>query len=340
MLQKYGKHFVFPFYFSNFVAEMKKFLFSTLLVATFQVVIPLPAPAASPRQHEVAQMRWNATYQNYIDQYKDLAIEEMLRYRIPASITLAQGLLESGAGRSELAVKGNNHFGIKCHGWTGRTVYHDDDATQECFRAYDNALQSYDDHCRFLRSGARYRNLFSLSITDYKGWAHGLKAAGYATNPRYAHQLIGIIELYNLQQYDRADHYDKFMARHAGKDQPVTRGATLHPIYICNHNYYLQARAGDTFKSIGEEIGVSYKKIARYNERPKNDRLEPGEIIWLKKKQRRADKQYKRRPHIVKVGESYYSIAQHYGIRLKSLYKMNHLEPDAGIRPGQQLRVY
>ena len=145
-----------------------------------------------------AQIRWNSAYQTYIDQYKDIAIEQMLKYHIPASITLAQGVFESGAGRSELTRKGNNHFGIKCHGWTGRTTYHDDDAKGECFRAYNNAYESYEDHSKFLVSGQRYRNLFKLSVTDYKGWARGLKAAGYATNPRYADKLIDIIQLYKL----------------------------------------------------------------------------------------------------------------------------------------------
>lgn len=286
-----------------------------------------------------AQMRWNSKYQSYIDQYKDLAIEEMIRYRVPASITLAQGILESGAGTSELTRKGNNHFGIKCHGWTGRTVYHDDDASQECFRAYDNALQSYEDHCKFLRNGKRYSSLFNLSITDYKGWAHGLKAAGYATNPRYAYRLIGIIELYRLHDYDKAKSYDKFMAKRSGTDRPVGGQTQLHPIHIYNKNYYLYARQGDTFKLIGQEIGISYKKIARYNERDKKDALQPGEIVWLKKKQKRADKEFKNRPHTVKPGESMYSIAQYYGIRLKSLYKMNDISPDESIRVGQKLRV-
>ncbi|MBP5570277.1 MAG: glucosaminidase domain-containing protein [Prevotella sp.] len=286
-----------------------------------------------------AQMRWNSKYQSYIDQYKDLAIEEMIRYRVPASITLAQGLLESGAGTSELTRRGNNHFGIKCHGWTGRTVYHDDDLSQECFRAYDNALQSFEDHCKFLRNGKRYSSLFNLSITDYKGWANGLKAAGYATNPRYATQLISIIELYKLHEYDKAKSYDKFMAKRSGTDQPVGGETQLHPIHIYNKNYYLYARQGDTFKLIGQEIGISYKKIARYNERDKKDALQPGEVIWLKKKQKRADKEYKNRPHTVKAGESMYSIAQYYGIRLKSLYKMNKISPDESIRVGQTLRV-
>ncbi|MCR5242779.1 MAG: glucosaminidase domain-containing protein, partial [Prevotella sp.] len=143
-----------------------------------------------------AQTRWNAQYQEYVDQWSSVAIEQMNRYRIPASITLAQGLLESGAGRSELAREGNNHFGIKCHnGWTGPTVYKDDDQRNDCFRSYKTARESYEDHSRFLVNGRRYQSLFSLKMTDYKGWARGLKAAGYATNPKYADRLIEIIEV-------------------------------------------------------------------------------------------------------------------------------------------------
>ena len=290
--------------------------------------------------HLSAQMRWNSVYQEYIDQYKDLAIEEMLRYNIPASITLAQGIFESGAGRSELSVKGNNHFGIKCHGWAGRSVYHDDDARNECFRAYDNVLQSYEDHSKFLRYNVRYNSLFALQRTDYRGWAQGLKACGYATNPRYADKLIELIELYKLYELDKATSYDKFMAKRGGYDKPVSQGMSLHPIKIYNKNYYIIARAGDTFKGIGEEIDISYRKIAKYNERDKNDVLHAGEIIYLKKKQKKADKAYKNRPHIVKAGESMYSIAQRYGIRLKSLYKKNHLSPDYQARVGDTLRVY
>ena len=290
--------------------------------------------------HLSAQMRWNSVYQEYIDQYKDLAIEEMLRYNIPASITLAQGIFESGAGRSELSVKGNNHFGIKCHGWIGRSVYHDDDTRNECFRAYDNVLQSYEDHSKFLRYNVRYNSLFTLQRTDYRGWAQGLKACGYATNPRYADKLIELIELYKLYELDKATSYDKFMAKRGGYDRPVSQGMSLHPIKIYNKNYYIIARAGDTFKGIGEEIDISYRKIAKYNERDKHDVLHAGEIIYLKKKQKKADKAYKNRPHIVKAGESMYSIAQRYGIRLKSLYKKNHLSPDYQARVGDTLRVY
>jgi LysM repeat protein len=284
-----------------------------------------------------AQIRWNERYQQYIDQYKDIAIEEMHRWKIPASITLAQGIFESGAGQSELARKGNNHFGIKCNGWEGRKVYHDDDARNECFRAYNSVFDSYEDHSRFLVSGQRYRSLFNLKITDYKGWARGLKAAGYATNPQYADKLIEIIQLYKLYEYDKAKSADRFMVEHT-KDHNVG-GAALHPIKIFNKNYYLVARRGDTFKSIGEEVDISYRKLAKYNERSKDDRLTEGEVVWLKKKQKKAPKDYKGRLHYVRQGESMYSIAQSYGIRLKSLYKMNHMSPDDDLHIGQGLKL-
>ena len=284
-----------------------------------------------------AQARWNQTYQQYIDQYKDVAIEQMQRYGIPASITLAQGIFESGAGRSELAVKANNHFGIKCNGWTGRRSYHDDDERGECFRAYDNAYESFEDHSKFLAERQRYRGLFNLKRDDYKGWARGLKAAGYATNPQYADRLIELIQLYKLYQYDKAKDYDKFLSSHA-KSQPLN-GQALHAIKVFNKNYYLIARRGDTFKSIADEIGISYRKLAKYNERDKRDRLDEGEIVWLKKKQKKAPKDYKGRLHYVRNGESMYTIAQNYGIRLKNLYKMNHLSPDYQIRVGDALRL-
>ena len=285
------------------------------------------------------EIKWNNRYQTYIDQYRDLAIEEMLKYKIPASITLAQGILESGAGRSELVTKGNNHFGIKCHGWTGKSVHMDDDAIQECFRAYKNAKESYEDDSRFLVSNKRYRNLFSLKTTDYKGWARGLKAAGYATNPAYAQTLINLIELYKLYNYDNARSYDKFMASNSGRRTKQGGDGSLHAIHIYNKNYFLQARKGDTYESIGREIGISGKKIAKYNERDYRSPLAENELVWLKKKQKKADKAYEGRPHRVKAGESMYSIAQYYGVRLKSLYKMNHMSPDYDLRIGDLIRV-
>lgn len=287
-----------------------------------------------------AQMRWNSQYQTYIDQFKDLAILQMQKYKIPASITLAQGIFESKGGQSILAVRGNNHFGIKCHGWQGAKQYHDDDERNECFRAYNNALESYEDHSKFLANSKRYSRLFSLSITDYRGWAQGLKDCGYATNPAYASKLIQLIELYKLYIFDRASHYDKFMVKRSGTDTPVSPQVSLHPIYIYNKNYYIYARKGDTFKSIGQEVGISYKKIAKYNERDKNDPIVEGEIIYLKKKQKRAEKNYKNRPHIVRPGESMYSIAQKYGIRLKSLYKLNDFDSDYQLQVGDKLKLY
>ena len=285
-----------------------------------------------------SQIKWNSAYQQYIDQYKDIAIEQMMRYHIPASITLAQGLLESGAGRSELTRNSNNHFGIKCNNnWTGRRTYHDDDAKNDCFRVYDSAYDSYEDHSKFLSGNQRYRPLFQLKPTDYKGWAKGLKACGYATSPVYAEKLVEIIQLYKLYQYDSAKGYDHFMAQRTKDQNP--NGASLHTIKIFNKNYYIIARRGDTFKSIGQEVGISYRKIAKYNERNRKDQLQEGEVIWLKKKQSKAPKDYKGRLHYVRNGESMYSIAQQYGIRLKSLYKMNKLSPDYDIKVGDALRL-
>lgn len=286
-----------------------------------------------------AQMKWNSAYQSYIDQYKDLAIEQMLRYNIPASITLAQGLFESAAGRSNLTRSGNNHFGIKCHGWTGKRTYHDDDAAGECFRAYDNARQSYEDHSRFLATQSRYARLFSLKRTDYRGWARGLKQCGYATNPQYASKLTQIIELYGLNKYDRATTYDRFIAKHASEESPGPDGVR-YVIKAYNDNYYVIAKKGETFKSLGKELGISGRKLAKYNERDKRETLDDGDVIYLKKKRNKAERNFKNRPHTVKAGESMYSIVQKYGIRLKSLYKKNRLSPDYNIRVGDKLRVY
>ena len=302
-----------------------RFFFLLLLAGAAMVSVP-------------AQRRSKA-YEDYIRKYRKIAVDEMKRYHVPASITLAQGLLESGAGKSQLARKSNNHFGIKCGKyWEGRTVRANDDAPNECFRAYRHPKDSYRDHSKFLRGGTRYASLFKLKITDYKGWARGLKRCGYATSPTYANQLINIIELYKLHHYDKAKKYDKFMVERSSVKDADT-GLNLHPIHIYNKNYYLKARPGDTFRSIGKEVGISYKKIAKYNERDKDDKLVPGEIIYLKKKQKKAEKTYKRRPHRVKAGESMYSIAQYYGIRLSSLYKMNDLGPDYSIQVGDLLKV-
>lgn len=312
---------------NNMMNRIRKQIFYILLV-----LIPMSAANAQ-------QLRWSAQYQMYINQYKDLAIEEMLRYNIPASITLAQGLLESRAGLSDLTIQSNNHFGIKCNGgWTGATSYHDDDAEGECFRAYNNAYESYEDHSKFLKK-PRYSSLFSLDRTDYCGWAYGLKSAGYATSPTYATKLIGIIELYKLYEYDNARTYDHFIASRENRKH-TSNNYLLHPIYQYNKNYYLKARRGDTFRSLSDELNISSHALARYNERDKNDVLAEGDIVYLKKKRRNAEKVFRNRPHIVKPGESMYSISQYYGIRLKNLYKMNHLSlEDYQIHVGDKLRV-
>ncbi len=279
-----------------------------------------------------AQLKKNKAYIDYFNQWAEVAMQQMIQYRIPASITLAQGVLESGAGKSELALRANNHFGIKCNGWTGRRSYHDDDERGECFRAYDNAYQSYVDHSVFLSNSQRYRRLFDLKRTDYKGWAKGLKACGYATSPTYATKLIEIIETYQLHQYDTGKEF-------TNRENILMQQGDVRHIYTFNKNYYIRARRGDTFRRIADDMDISYRKLARYNERNKNDVLAEGEIIWLQKKAKKAPKAFKNKPHRVEPGESMYTISQRYGIRVKYLYKMNGLGPEYVIRTGDLLRV-
>lgn len=278
------------------------------------------------------KIKWNNSYQDYFDTYREVAIQQMLQYKIPASITLAQGVLESGAGRSELTRRSNNHFGIKCNGWTGRKSYHDDDMPNECFRAYDSAYESYEDHSKFLTGNRRYSRLFELKRSDYKGWAKGLKACGYATSPVYATQLINIIELYGLHKLDKVKSYDHLAVRQ------LKNGST-RTVHEFNKNSYVIAKKGDTFESLADELNMSRRTLARINERDKDDTLEEGEYVWLKKKRRKAPKEYKHYEHTVAAGESMYTIAQRYGIRLKNLYKINHLSPDYTIQVGDKLKV-
>ena len=218
-------------------------------------------------------------------------------------------------------------------------TYHDDDELGECFRAYDNVRDSYEDHSQFLARQPRYSRLFTLKITDYKGWAHQLKACGYATSNTYAQQLINIIELYRLYEYDTAKSYSHFAADHLTVADQTTEA--LHTVYYNNRNYYIVAKSGDTFKSIAKEFNLNYRKIARYNERNKKDVLNKGDIVYLEKKQKKAEKKYKKHPHVVKSGESMYSIAQKYGIRMKNLYKKNKLDARTyKLKVGDKLRVY
>lgn len=261
----------------------------------------------------VSMWAQNNDYVAYINQYKDIAIEQMRKYRIPASITLAQGLLESGAGKSELARKSNNHFGIKCHSWDGKRTYHDDDEKGECFRVYKSVRDSYEDHSIFLATGSRYAFLFKFSETDYVNWARGLKRAGYATSPTYADKLIEIIERYDLDRFDRTQ---GSKSRYLGPHKP----------YIANDIVYVVARQGDTMLSIAEEFGISKRKLICYNDLYRGYVPVKGDIIYLARKHRKAQKPHKQ--HVVGDGESMHMISQKYAVRLNRLYQMNDATPD------------
>lgn len=295
-----------------------RYLLTILLVAVS--LAPLSA------QHK------NKAYLDYIDKYKSLAVKHQKQYGIPASITLAQGLLESGAGRSELARKSNNHFGIKCHSdWKGKRVYHDDDRKDDCFRKYDSPEDSFEDHAKFLKR-PRYASLFELKVTDYRGWAKGLKACGYATDRSYANKLIQTIELYELYKYDRQNFKPIRV-----QDLPPVVVANPHPVYRSWGLLYVEARNGDTLESIAQEFGFSAKKLAGYNEVPRDYPLEAGDIVYLEKKKKKADKGYEYA--VVRAGDSMHAIAQRYGIRLKNLYKMNKLPDDYIPSVGDTLKL-
>ena len=281
----------------------------------------------------------NSQYLRYIDKYKEMAVDQMLRYKIPASITLAQGLLESGAGTSTLAREANNHFGIKCGGsWKGPYVLRDDDARNEKFRKYRSVAESYEDHSLFLKQ-PRYSSLFKSSPRNYTGWAHGLKRCGYATNPKYASLLIDLIERYDLSQYDK---WKSVKSSYDYSDDELSYNEGTYPahlVYRNNNNYYVIAKSGDTFDMLAAETGVSARNIRKYNELPKDYVIKSGDVLYLERKRKYASDVYKGRPHIVKPGESMYSISQKYGIRLESLYKMNNLPDDYSARVNDILRI-
>lgn len=303
---------------------------STIGLTAFIVFLCLSVAAQAQRR--------NARYNEYIKKYAPLAVEQMQKHKIPASITLAQGLLESGAGQSSLSRKSNNHFGIKCgSSWRGRSVRYDDDAPNECFRAYKDPKDSYDDHSKFLTSGARYAFLFKLKITDYKGWARGLKKAGYATDPSYANRLITIIEDYNLYKYDTQGLSKREARRWEKELKKKPWLANPHQVYIANGIAYVVARDGDTFRLLGKEFGISWRKLVKYNDLNKEYTLENGDIIYLKSKSRRASKAYP--SYVVKDGDSMHSISQKFGIRLKNLYKMNRKDAEYVPEVGDRLRL-
>mgnify|MGYP000843550402 FL=1 len=258
-------------------------------------------------------------YENYIEKYSNLAVEHMQKYRIPASITLAQGLLESGAGMSDLARYSNNHFGIKCHrDWDGPTVYAPDDGPNDCFRKYQAVEDSYQDHAEFLAYGSRYKVLFDLSIRDYKGWARGLQTTGYATDKAYANKLIKLIEDYELYRFDDKSYHKKYKEEDKSFS---TNKSWKHQPYKTHGLVYIIAIEGDTYESIATEFGFKEKDLLKYNEVPKDFPLNEGDIVYFQKKKTRADAPYFQ--HVVQVGESMHSISQKYGIRLRNLYRLN-----------------
>ena len=281
--------------------------------------------------------RTNQAYWSYIDKYKDWAIEQMNQYHIPASITLAQGLLESNAGRSRLATQANNHFGIKVGStWTGPYIVQSDDRPDDRFRKYKSARDSYIDHSKFLQ-GKRYQGLFRLSITDYKGWARGLKAAGYATNPAYADALIRVIEMYDLHQFDTGKY-----RKTAKTVTPVQTDDFFasHTIYRRNKIDFLIVEVGDDMATISQKTGISLRKLYKYNDLPRDYAPTAGDLIYLQKKRKCASREFRKNPiHIVEVNQSLFDIAQLYGIRLESLCKLNKWDEPHAVQVGEIIRI-
>jgi LysM repeat protein len=319
-------------------------LFSFLLSCLFSCKAYKPLASSSKPDQSV---------NDYIISYKDLAVTEMRRTGVPASITLAQGIIESDCGHSSLAREGNNHFGIKCHnGWTGPTITHDDNRRNECFRKYDRAEDSFYDHSDFLKSGSRYSFLFSINSTDYKAWAHGLKKAGYATNPDYANMLIRTIEENNLWSFDRG--YNPVIQASqvpvpvkepvklpnrdtTKKSVPVFTASTsvmarVPRIMENNRVQYIIVKDGDTVEKLENEFQLLKWELSKYNELKNDFRLVPGQILYLQPKRDKAEpgKDY----YNTVDGDTMYLISQRFGIKLRKLYEMNRMddgsEPEAG----------
>lgn len=294
------------------------------------------------------------TRQDYIDMYAGFAVQEMLLSGVPASITLAQGILESGDGNSGLAKNARNHFGIKCHGmWEGEKYYMDDDAKGECFRVYESVFDSYKDHSAFLSGRQRYADLFKLKLTDYKGWARGLKKAGYATNPKYPALLIKIIEENNLSKYDRMKKPPKggLKVPKDPKESPEKPVVSESPsnvehkdkavvtaysrqVYLRNGIKYIRIKEGDSFQSLERMLGMRTWQFVKYNDLNEKHELVPGSILYLqpkKNKTRKADY------HIVSRGQTLKWISQEYGVKLKKLIKYNALADPSSIDVGQKI---
>ena len=293
------------------------------------------------------------TPEQYIATYKDIAIREMKRMGVPAAITLAQGILETESGNSDLVKKSNNHFGIKCKSnWTGASVSHDDDATGECFRLYKTADESYRDHSNFLRGSARYSFLFKLDVRDYKGWAYGLKKAGYATNPGYPQILIKNIEQFNLQQYTlqaadevpkfdadkyRDDAEDKLTEEKIAVDEKVSDGASMldvsDNIITVNGSKCVLAGKGTSLLVVATKNNIPLSKMLGFNELSEDGMLIKNQYVFLEKKSKTGDKDF----YLAKAGESLYDIAQKNGIQLQYMLDYNKLWGNEDITAGTKI---
>ena len=296
------------------------------------------------------------TPEEYIQTYKDIAMSEMREHKIPASITLAQGLLESGAGNSALAREAKNHFGIKCHkGWTGKTYIMDDDEKDECFRKYNDAEESFRDHSEFLCGRSRYAALFDLEITDYEGWAKGLKAAGYATNPKYAQLLIDRIELYDLAKYDKialgqmTDDNQlpdiapedellelAFSPADRSKYELVDMTQDKRFIYENNGVRFVYAKEGEAPERLAQEFGIKFKKFCTYNllKRPDEMVFHSGDVVYLAKLK---NKNWKAKRHVVGEGETLRDVALRYAVKPEKIMKKNGLVEGQRLDTGQVL---
>jgi LysM repeat protein len=278
------------------------------------------------------------TVEEYIETWKDVAVQQMVDHGIPASITLSQGILESSFGNSYLARKGNNHFGIKCHDWSGATIRKDDDKKNECFRKYKDARESYEDHSKFLTGRTRYEELFQLEVTDYQAWAKGLKKAGYATNPKYDRLLIDLIERHNLAQYDQQGVLIEPEVKNEKKPELLAQVPTVQKREVKvnqNRTRFVVAQEGDTFYRLAKEFGLTLRQLNNYNDFPKGkDVLAPGDIVYVMQKPSRSKKGHQK----ISISEEMelWQVSQQYGIKLKSLMQRNDIaSPTAVLAQGE-----
>lgn len=287
----------------------------------------------------------------YIAKYSDLAVSEMKRTGVPASITLAQGILESNSGQSRLAVRGNNHFGIKCHNdWNGRTMRLDDDARRECFRVYPSVKDSYRDHSDFLRYRDRYKPLFDLKPDDYKGWARGLKKAGYATDPSYANKLIALIEEYELYRFDgkvkverepplKAEAPRELPPDNVERNYSETVNISLQrSVYETNGVPFIYSMEGESWRSIASANGLFLRELLRFNDMSAESPLDPGTTVYLARKKARGTKEVPK--YVVgRDGETLWEISQRFGIRLSSLARLNPQLADTPLQEGDTVQL-